>query len=424
MKKLYAVLISIIIFNFLNARDYTGVNTAAFLRLVPDAKTAGMGRTFTAVADNEAAVFFNPAGIAFQNYNSFAFTHHIMFEDIKKEFLTVKFKPHNVPIMMAVSGLYIDYGSLKRTTYSAPEGLGNFSANEGYIMLSLGKMIEERLALGGNLKLLRRKIDTFDDEGFAGDISMLYKFLEYNFQIGAGYYNIGPDISLYDKNEHLPGMFRAGIAWLLLNNQITLAFDIFKVRDEKFQYGLGFNWGINNTIFLRAGYNSENDIGSGFSFGGGIKLQELTLDYAYEQNDDVKDAHYITVAFRFGKTDMNKVNKKEAEKQKIESVQQQYEQEEPQKEILPAASTAAQQQESEITKAFKLHTYFANQFYFQGNYEDALLEIKLANQLMWEQENIKLELKLLIKLKFFNEAEELVENFINFYPALKNEMNY
>ncbi|HOL48623.1 MAG TPA: hypothetical protein PK189_10655, partial [bacterium] len=74
-------------------------------------------------------------------------------------------------------------------------------------------------------------------------------------------------------------------------------------------------------------------------------------------------------------------------------------------------------------KEFQLHSYFAKLYFEQGNFEDALLEVKLANEIKTTLENIKLEFKILLKLKFFDEANDLFKKYIEIFPELKREIN-
>ncbi|HOK40398.1 MAG TPA: PorV/PorQ family protein [bacterium] len=447
MKKFFALNIFIIICYFsLLASNYTGKNTATFLRLIPDAKSAALGRAFTGLADNEAAAYFNPAALSFLKYNSLAFSHHQLFEDIKKEFLTYYFKTSEFPLSFALSGLYINYGDIKKTTYTQPDGIGYFSANEAYIMLSISQMVDKNFSLGANLKILRSKIDTYRDEAFAGDISFFYKLYDEYLQIGGGIYNIGTKLTMYKIAEPLPKLYRLGFASSLIENHLIVTFDFFKVYNEKLQFGIGTELKFNKIFALRAGYNSENDLGSGLSIGCGLNFDYLRFDYAYEPYSDVDDVHYFTIALEFGKPEEKKTSKKEEIKESapqpiyiplapVQTREVKPEQVKKEPPIYQAPAPQIQQpiiipllpQEKPISadkeKEFQLHSYFAKLYFEQGNFEDALLEVKLANEIKTTLENIKLEFKILLKLKFFDEANDLFKKYIEIFPELKREIN-
>ncbi|HOK41765.1 MAG TPA: PorV/PorQ family protein [bacterium] len=481
MKKIYIVfVVSLLIFSINEQQvsaEYSGVTTAAFLRIIPDAKSSGFGRAFTGIADNDAATFFNPAALAFLPYkNSVSFTHHLLFEKITKEYISVKVEPIFSKTAFALSGLYINYDNIKRTTYTNPTGSSDFSANEAYLMFSIGQMLDERIAVGGNLKLLQRKIAEYSDNGVAADFSVMFRFLENNFNMGLGIFNIGPKLSLYQKKEHLPLTLRYGMGLGLFENKILLGFDLYKVQYEKIYLACGVEFNLNNMVFLRAGYNTENDLGSGFSIGVGFQIDYFNFDYSYEPNNDVDDAHYFTLSYKFGesKEKERKESKSEKSKKSVESVGggeqiapivpvqvlpivpqvspphqqvQTYEQPYPAPllitPVMPAPTTEVQTRAGEVLifktkeeeerfrklgndieklKKYNLHCYFANEFYKAGNYEDALLEIKLANNMLVEFANAKLEIILLFKLDFIKEGAAVYYQYIKLFPQLENEI--
>jgi len=57
------------------AQAQVGGAAVVFLMIEPDSRSAGMGNAGVAVADNASAVFWNPAGLAFQEGAEITFTH-------------------------------------------------------------------------------------------------------------------------------------------------------------------------------------------------------------------------------------------------------------------------------------------------------------------------------------------------------------
>ena len=67
MKASLAILILAMAVTFHSpARAQVGITAVPFLQIEPDSRGAGMGNTGVAIADNASAVFWNPAGLAFQ----------------------------------------------------------------------------------------------------------------------------------------------------------------------------------------------------------------------------------------------------------------------------------------------------------------------------------------------------------------------
>lgn len=281
--------------------NYAGVNTAEFLRLVPDARTAAMGRASIGLADCEAAVFYNPAGLLFQNETSISFTHHYLFNNVSKEFLVSRISNEYLPFFRGVSLLYINYGSITHTTYDMPDGMGSYSANEGYLNFSFAQKIFSDLSVGANVKFYSRKIESYKDRNIAVDLSCYYLISETGFSFGAGYYNVGPKTQINEKKESIPTAFAFGIGYYkqeLL--PLKFSFDVIKILEEDLNYGFGAEYIIYDAVSLRAGYNTQNDIGLGLSFGIGMVFNNVNIDYTFEPNDDVQNSHYFSVSYLFG----------------------------------------------------------------------------------------------------------------------------
>ena len=52
-----------------------GEAAVPFLELAPDSRAGGMGESGGGLADNSAAIFWNPAGLAFQTGTEVSITH-------------------------------------------------------------------------------------------------------------------------------------------------------------------------------------------------------------------------------------------------------------------------------------------------------------------------------------------------------------
>ena len=57
------------------AQGGPGSSAVVFLKIEPDSRAAGMGNAGVALADNASAIFWNPAGLAFQTGTEAAITH-------------------------------------------------------------------------------------------------------------------------------------------------------------------------------------------------------------------------------------------------------------------------------------------------------------------------------------------------------------
>ena len=58
-----------------SAAAQVGGAGVVFLKIEPDSRAAGMGNSGVALADNASAIFWNPAGLAFQTGSEAGITH-------------------------------------------------------------------------------------------------------------------------------------------------------------------------------------------------------------------------------------------------------------------------------------------------------------------------------------------------------------
>ena len=77
MRKIALSLTALFLFTgaFFTSKAQVGITAVPFLQIEPDSRGAGMGNTGVALADNASAMFWNPAGLAFQNKNQISITH-------------------------------------------------------------------------------------------------------------------------------------------------------------------------------------------------------------------------------------------------------------------------------------------------------------------------------------------------------------
>jgi hypothetical protein len=76
MKSLTRVMLVSIMCTFLGNSIYAqGEAAVPFLLLAPDSRAGGVGESGAGLADNSAAIFWNPAGIAFQTGTELSITH-------------------------------------------------------------------------------------------------------------------------------------------------------------------------------------------------------------------------------------------------------------------------------------------------------------------------------------------------------------
>ncbi|NGP88543.1 type IX secretion system outer membrane channel protein PorV [Aliifodinibius halophilus] len=252
MKKVLSVL-SLLLLTVSISSAQVGITAVPFLQIEPDSRAAGMGNTGVALADNASAVFWNPAGLAFQKGNQISVTHSEWLPrfnaDLFYDYLVGKYHVKDI----GTFGAHITYLNLGEQIRTSTEGnnLGRFNSYELAAGLSYGLKLNENWSLGSGVRFIYSSLaDGKVDEqqinpgsSIGVDIAAMYqsntfKFLrqDANFNAGLNLSNIGPNMTYIDNGQKdpLPTVLRVGWAFTTgLDNKgintITITNDISKI---------------------------------------------------------------------------------------------------------------------------------------------------------------------------------------------------
>ena len=304
------------------ATAQVGITSVPFLQIEPDSRSAGMGNTGVALADNAAALFWNPAGFAFQEGTQIGITH----SNWLPNFNTDLFYDYIVGKMhidgIGTIGAHITYFNLGEQVQTDETGLelGTFRSYEFASGASYGFKVNENFAVGTGFRFIYSRLvpantqvsgQTAKNGTSVGiDLAALYRTNPFEilektatFNVGMNISNIGPGIQYTDRAQQdpLPTILRMGWA-LNMNldsegfNTLTIANDISKImarRDttgesmsvgkalfsswdayyrydainsefvevplsEQFMIGLGAEYWYNKQFAIRSGYFYES----------------------------------------------------------------------------------------------------------------------------------------------------------------------
>ncbi|HCD53523.1 MAG TPA: hypothetical protein DEQ34_13830 [Balneolaceae bacterium] len=236
------------------------ITAVPFLQIEPDSRGAAMGNTGVAIADNAAALFWNPAGLAFQTDNQASITHsnwlaNFQVDDLFYDYLVGKYYVEGLGTVGAHL-TYLNLGEQIQTNEDSPDIISKFNSYELAFGLSYGFQMNENLGLGTSLRLIYSSLASGTSvsqqkvnpgSSVAVDLAMLYKSDPFDlggnqghFSAGLNLSNLGPGIQYTDnaQKDPLPTLLRFGIA-LDYNldpqgyNRITIASDVSKIMARK-----------------------------------------------------------------------------------------------------------------------------------------------------------------------------------------------
>jgi tetratricopeptide (TPR) repeat protein len=260
------------------------------------ARPLGMGGAYVAVADDGAAVYFNPAGMGFLQYREIT-----LFNAWLNEGTDYLFGSAVYPILgfgaVGIAGARIGTDNIIfRDQFGQ---LGEFNYNDGQYWLSYGIKLFNNLSVGTNLKYINSSLGDFSTSTGSIDLGLLTHYKNIIF-LGVNAQDIlSGKMKLGTKGENIPSNIKGGIAvsYAWPEVSILLAADADKTEKVSTKLHLGGELGFKNTLFLRGGYDR-----TAVTFGAGIRYKLVEFDYAFKGNSDLGATHRWGISFFFGPT--------------------------------------------------------------------------------------------------------------------------
>jgi hypothetical protein len=200
----------------------------------------------------------------------------------------------------------IDFGDQNRTevgpggSNDPQTGLGEFSADDLTANVSAASKLTDFWSVGGTVKYVTKQIAGFDDSTWSADVGTQYQLAE-TLRVGARARNVFGELALNEEGDPLPRSMDVGINWrkhfgqhqIVIRSRLSIPDD----ADEFISYGA--EWGVWETLYLRAGYNGNPEAGDGITLGGGLEVTRFKLDYALEDLGDLGNHSKISLGYRF-----------------------------------------------------------------------------------------------------------------------------
>jgi hypothetical protein len=285
---------------------------AASLKIPPGARAEGMGRTFSAIADDAFAPWWNPGGLGFLSGRNAALMHTQLVPDLATD---VYFEYLSYAQYLegwggvALTLTYLTYGESALTLPGSPEITGHFRSFEIAPSLAIGTAISNSLGIGANLKYIYEDLAPATSSSAAGngstfavDLGALWKVPGKPVNLAIVVQNLGPNLALVDEKQAdpLPRMLRLAAAFQVVNtaqHSLVAAVDGDKylLSNGAIPDSLHLSWFKKNEVFLNVGaeytYNGLLSVRAGYiyddpgsikamTYGLGVRYKALSLDYA------------------------------------------------------------------------------------------------------------------------------------------------
>jgi hypothetical protein len=261
----------------------------AFLKLGAGVRATGMGGAYTAVSDDAAGVFYNPAGIVAVKSLHFSAETYLLSFGRNVNYISVC-RPFNLGGHYYSAGLsWFNYSAgsdIEARSTNSPLPERSISDASHLVILTAATGISDRLYAGINAKLDLRVLDDVKGTGFGFDAGIMLKIIE-GLSAGVCVSNLSANAWWDNRqyNEPLPQIYNFGLSYsrgdifgvpelnaLASVDYVLNTFGFMKLK-------IGAEISANKFLFLRTGYNGAFSAGCGVVFKPSEKFS-LKIDYA------------------------------------------------------------------------------------------------------------------------------------------------
>lgn len=288
----------------------TGETSAEFLKILPSPRVAAMGHSGTALADDHlSALSLNSAGLARLRYPEATFVYNKWLEGVSLQNVSYA-HPTKDSGSFAVSGTWLQVKSIQGFDNSGA-ATGDVKAQDMALKVAWAKRFGGVSAdpthgffFGAGLKYVREQLENVNASTILADLGVLYsrRYGRSALAGGVSLDSLGQGLKYDTQRDAAPTVMRMGLAYTtpVLEDPLSIVWDVRKPLREALSYGIGFEYMVLRSVSWRAGWTSNEDLGSGMSVGIGLKFKVFSIDYSLAQVGRLGPTHRIALGARFG----------------------------------------------------------------------------------------------------------------------------
>lgn len=298
-----------------------------FLDIAVGARPTGMAGAYTMIEGDVNSLFYNPAGISWTDkridlmfnktswiagisYNSFGLIYNL------KNWGT-----------FGLSALMADYPKSIRTMVADNEQgfveLGEMNASAYAFGLAYSRKITSKFSIGGRISYVGQQLgeslipimSAGEEVGqktvknktnsISYDVGTVFYPGFKSFRFGVSIMNFSRQIKYENDEFQLPLTFRLAGAINLMDfidssdqYHWLLDVEVLHHRDHSQRVLMGTEFSFKKMFFVRIGYKSNHDI-EGLSFGLGVKIKGISIDYSYSPVKYFDQVSRMSIGFSY-----------------------------------------------------------------------------------------------------------------------------
>jgi len=290
-----------------------GASSAEFLKINTGVRPSSMAGAYTAVSDDNLALYYNPAGLSqleSGNGISASYNKWILDTSVSNFIYAHSFDEYGTA---ALGFTYYDSGAIEGRGEYKDQTTGDFKNTSMAAVLGYGNEFFEGFSCGLSAKFIAESVNSESTSGFAADLGIHYKTILDFGEVsgGAALKNIGSKLW---ENYSLPLTATLGIAAKPVKNFLLVSADYSLPQSGggASSGGVGFEITPSDSLSLRAGYRIGLADVSGIyalTFGFGYKyiteseedggISEYIFNYGFSTQGDLGLVHRVEIGYAF-----------------------------------------------------------------------------------------------------------------------------
>ncbi|MCP4685374.1 MAG: PorV/PorQ family protein [bacterium] len=281
-----------------------GTSAFSFLKINVGARPVALGGAFTGLANDETALYYNPAGIATLESSRYVLGYHNYFVDMQSGFVGY-IRPLNEKQTLGFYASYLNYGTFTETDLQG-NVTGDFGGGDFLLAATFAMRQTRLLSVGATAKFIRESIQDYSAMGIAFDIGARYSTDRGRYTAGVMVQNLGAQLSSLGEGEKdgLPITLRSGGSAKPKGLPLMFVGDVIVPLDNDIDFAVGAEYYELQPLYIRVGWNSfgsnyradDSDDGlAGLSMGVGFDYNNMQLSYAFTPAADLGESHRITL---------------------------------------------------------------------------------------------------------------------------------
>ncbi len=281
-----------------DAASTAGTSSILLLRFGPNPRVAGLSEAFSAVADDETALFYNPAGLSNIKSGMISLSHTEWFEDIRIDNITFGYDlSRDFGVGLGLTHMWMP--GIEGVN-SLGQSMGTIDVSSSIINLGMSYKFNSAFSAGLGVKYFQDKLAEFSASGVGFDVGFFLKTVIPGLTTGLSVQNIGGEISYDIEKQKIPLTLRGGLAYKIYSSNILISLDVVKSIDTNVDIHFGSEYIFRNQFSIRVGNRfSQTELFTP-SFGAGFHFnQQYNLYYTFANYANLGGTHRMGFTFYF-----------------------------------------------------------------------------------------------------------------------------